>query len=152
MKLKSSAFKLSLILTLLTAGCAVIDNRGHKVDPDQLAKIKVGSSNKEQVLEVLGTPSFVSTFGNKTWFYMSEITQTRAFFSPTVLKSNVTRIEFNDQGYVVALDSLTEKDKQVVSHIRRTTPTSGHEFSAIEQLFGNVGRFNGKDPDMDRGR
>lgn len=152
MTLKSSALKLSLLFCLCLTACAVIDNRGHEVEPDQLTKIKVGVTTKEQVLELLGTPSSVAPFGNKTWFYMSELTQRRAFFSPRVLKSNVTRIEFNDQGKVICLDSLTEKDKQVVSHIQRSTPTSGHEFGALEQIFGNVGRFNGKDPDSDRGR
>src|SRR3989338_615950 len=130
---------------LCLTACAVIDNRGHIIEPEQVSKIKVGKTTKEQVLELFGTPSSVSTFGNKTWFYMSEITQTRAFFSLTVLKSNVTRIEFNDKGIVTTLDSLTEKDKQVVSHIQRSTPTSGHEFGVLEQIFGNVGRFNGKD-------
>ena len=152
MTLKSSAFKLSLFLSLCLTACATIDNRGHIIEPSQVAKIKVGVTTKEQVAELLGTPSSVSTFGNKTWFYMSEMTKRRAFFSPTVLKSNVTRIEFDDQGKVRSLDSLTEKDKQVVSHIQRSTPTSGHEFGVLEQIFGNVGRFNGKDPDNDRGR
>ncbi len=151
MTLKSSTLKISLVLTLGLTGCAVIDNRGHEVDPDQLAKIQVGITTKPQVQELLGTPSSVAPFGNKTWFYMSELTQRRLFFDPKVLKSNVTRIEFNEQGQVIALDSLSEKDHQVISHIQRSTPTAGHEFGVLEQIFGNVGRFNGKDPDNERG-
>jgi outer membrane protein assembly factor BamE (lipoprotein component of BamABCDE complex) len=78
---------------LALTGCATIDNRGHIVEPDQLELIKVGVTTKEQVAERLGSPSSVSTFGNKTWYYMSETTQTRAFLNPTVLKSNATRID-----------------------------------------------------------
>lgn len=129
------------------SACAIMDNRGHEVEPEQLDKIKVGKTTKEQVTELLGTPSSVSTFGNNTWFYMSETTQRRAFFSPSVVKSNITRIEFDPQGHVKSLDSLTEKDQQVVSHVHRSTPTAGHSFGVLEQIFGNVGRFNGKDPD-----
>src|SRR3990167_164573 len=110
MTVKSRTFKsLALFLPCILVGCATIDNRGHVVEPVQLEKIKVGVTKKEQVAELLGTPSSVSTFGNKTWFYLSETTQRRAFFLPTVLKSNVTRIEFDDQGKVKSLDSLTEK-------------------------------------------
>jgi outer membrane protein assembly factor BamE (lipoprotein component of BamABCDE complex) len=152
MNLKSSGFKLSLILLAILTGCASYDNRGHYVEPEQLAKIQVGITTKEQVAELIGTPSSVSPFGDKTWFYMSETTQKRAFLSPRVLKSNVTRIEFDDQGRVTVLDSLTEQDKQVVAHVNRSTPTSGYSDSILKQLFGNVGRFNGKDPDSDRGR
>lgn len=150
MKMKSSAFKLSLFFSIGLTACAIIDNRGHVVDPNQLTSLKVGVSTKEQVTELLGTPSSVSTFGSKIWFYMSETTQRRAFFSPIVLKSNVTRIEFDGQSKIKSIDSLSEKDKQVISHIQRSTPTSGHEFGVLEQIFGNVGRFNGKDPDNDR--
>lgn len=147
MTLKSRFINLSFTLLLALTGCATIDNRGHVVDPDQLESIKVSVSTKEQVAELLGSPSSVSTFGNKIWYYMSETTQTRAFLNPTVLKSNTTRIEFDDQGRVVSLNSITEADKQVIAHVQRSTPTAGHSFSVIEQLFGNIGRFNGKDPD-----
>lgn len=147
MNLKSSFFKISTVCLLTLTGCATIDIRGHIVEPQQLAKIQVGKTTKEQVTELLGTPSSVSTFGNKTWFYISEKTQRRAFLSPSVLNSNVTRIEFDETGLVKTVDSLTEKDKQVVSHVHRSTPTAGHTFGVLEQIFGNVGRFNGKDPD-----
>lgn len=147
MNLKSSFFKFFLGLYVLLSGCATIDIRGHEVDPAQLAKIEVGVTTKKQTAELLGTPSSVSTFGNDTWFYMFEETRRRAFLSPAILKSNITRIEFNEQGIVTSLESLTEKDHQVIAHVKRSTPTSGHEFSVLHQIFGNVGRFNGKDPD-----
>lgn len=140
--------KLSTLLLLGLCGCETIDVHGHVVEPNQLKKIKVGETNKKQITEVLGTPSAISTFNNNTWFYMSEVTSTRAFFSPTILKSNITRLEFNEKGTVQSLESLTEVDRMVVSHVYRTTPTSGHKFGVLEQIFGNVGRFNGKDPDM----
>ncbi len=146
MKLKSS-YILPFTLLIALSGCAVINIRGHEVDPVQLEKVKVGSTTKEQVAELLGTPSSVGTFGNKTWIYMSDTTQTRAFFPPYILKSNITRIEFDDKGRVASLDSLTEKDHRVISHVKRSTPTSGHSFGVLEQIFGNFGRFNGKDPD-----
>lgn len=152
MTLKSSPFRVTIALLLSLTGCATIDIRGHVVEPEQLAKIKVGVTTKEQLGELLGTPSSVSTFGNKTWFYMSEKTQTRAFFSPIVLNSNVTRIEFDEKRRVKSLDSLTEKDHVVISHVHRSTPTAGHTFGVLEQIFGNVGRFNGKDPDNDQGK
>lgn len=150
MNLKSSLFKISFLFLLGLAGCATIDIRGHEVEPDQLAKIKVGETTKQQVAQLLGTPSSVSPFGNKTWIYVFERTQRRAFLSPSVVESNITRIEFDEKDHVKSLESLTEKDKQVVAHVQRSTPTSGHTFGVVEQIFGNVGRFNGKDPDNDR--
>lgn len=125
----------------------MVDIRGHEVDQEALGKIEVGVTTKEQVGKLLGTPSSVSPFGNSTWYYMFEETERRAFFSPSVIKSNITRIEFNDKNQVVSIDSVTEKDRQVVSHNTRQEPTAGHSDSVLKQIFGNVGRFNGKDPD-----
>ncbi len=146
MTIKSRFFIPFGFLTVLS-GCATIDIRGHEVEPEQLEKIKIGVTTKEQVSKLLGTPSSVSTFGNKTWYYMFEETERRAFLSPSVLKSNITRIEFNEENQVQSIDSVTEKDMQVVSHITREEPTAGHSFGILEQILGNVGRFNGKDPD-----
>lgn len=147
MTIRSRFFILFAYLLPALTGCATIDIRGHEVDPEQLAKIELGVTTKEQVSKMLGTPSSVSTFGNNTWYYMFEETERRAFLSPSILKSNITRIEFDAQNRVQCIDSLTEKDMQVVSHITRQEPTAGHSFGVLEQIFGNVGRFNGKDPD-----
>jgi outer membrane protein assembly factor BamE (lipoprotein component of BamABCDE complex) len=147
MTIRSRFFRSFLVLLPLLSGCATIDIRGHEVEPEQLAKIEIGKTTKEQVSKLLGTPSSVSTFGNNTWYYMSEETERRAFFEPSVIRSNITRITFDEKNYVVSLDSVTEKDMQVVSHITRQEPTAGHSFGVLEQIFGNVGRFNGKDPD-----
>ena len=140
--------KISFLFLISLVGCETINTNGHEVGPDQLKKINVGETTKKQVIEIFGTPSAVSTFSNNTWFYMSDTTSTRAFLSPSILKSNVTRLEFNNKGVVQTLESLTEEDRIIVSHVYRTTPTAGYKFGIIEQLFGNIGRFNGKDPDM----
>ncbi len=150
MTLKSTLYKISLLAAVGLSGCEVIDVRGHEIDFGQLKKVQVGTTTKEQVADLFGTPSAVATFNNKTWFYMSEKTSTRAFFSPVVLASNTTRIEFDDKGRVKVVDSLTEANKIVIAHVHRSTPTAGYEFGVLEQIFGNVGRFNGKDPDMGR--
>ena len=147
MTIRSRFFIISLLLLPLLSGCATIDIRGHEVDPELLAKIEIGVTTKEQVGKLLGTPSSVSTFGTSTWYYMFEETQRRAFLAPSVLRSNITRIVFDEKNHVQLIDSVTEKDMQVISHITRQEPTAGHSFGVLEQIFGNVGRFNGKDPD-----
>lgn len=141
---------LGLFLFVLS-GCAVVDHHGHEITPDQLKPIQVGVTTRDQVGKMLGTPSSVSPFNNATWFYMSKKTSRRAFLTPSVLESSITRLEFDEKGVVRSLCSLTEVDSKVVSHVARKTPTAGHEFGVVEQIFGNFGKFNGRDPDMGRG-
>src|ERR1051325_5638108 len=73
-------------LALLLAGCApTIDQRGNLPDETKLATIKPGLTTKETVSQLLGTPSSISTFNDKTWYYISRRTEQTAFFAPDVI-------------------------------------------------------------------
>jgi len=45
--------------------------RGYVVDERAIAQVKKGMS-ADQVLQTLGTPSTVSTVGNRNWYYISQ--------------------------------------------------------------------------------
>jgi outer membrane protein assembly factor BamE (lipoprotein component of BamABCDE complex) len=137
-----------LILLPLLSGCTTIDIHGSEVEPEQLAQIKIGVTTKDEVRKLLGTPSSVAPFGNSTWYYMFEETERRAFFDPKVVRGSITRIEFDEQNRVVCFNCLSDKDYQTVAHNPREEETSGHSFGVVEQIFGNFGQFNGKDPDQ----
>ena len=58
------------------AGCTGGETfqRGYIVDERAVSQVKKGMSG-EQVLTTLGTPSTVSTVGNKSWYYISQTVQ-----------------------------------------------------------------------------
>jgi outer membrane protein assembly factor BamE (lipoprotein component of BamABCDE complex) len=128
---------------LALAGCEkVIDVRGHVPDDDSLSKIQVGLQKKSDVADLLGTPSTVAAFGDETWLYISRKTSTTAFFEPRVLEQHVVAIVFDDTGAVSDVRRLDMADGKVIRHVARVTPSPGKELSFLEQLIGNVGRFN----------
>src|SRR5271169_130718 len=62
----------TLAASALLVGCTIsVDQRGNLPDPDKLAEIQPGTTTKEQVVKVLGTPSSASTFNDDTWYYIS---------------------------------------------------------------------------------
>ena len=71
------------VLGLLGAGlsgCIGEELRhGYQIDQAALAAVKPGMS-PEQVLQTLGTPSTVSTVGNKSWYYISQNTRRTVMF------------------------------------------------------------------------
>jgi outer membrane protein assembly factor BamE (lipoprotein component of BamABCDE complex) len=128
---------------LLLAGCTIsVDQRGNLPDPDKLAEIKPGTTTKEQVVKVLGTPSSASTFNDDTWYYISRKTKQVAFFSPTVLDQQVYIVDFNDQGIVKNIDHRTLADGEPVTPAPGATPAPGRELTFLEQIIGNMGKFN----------
>jgi outer membrane protein assembly factor BamE (lipoprotein component of BamABCDE complex) len=135
----------SLVLcgAVALAGCSgTIDQRGNVPDPAKLAEIQPGVTTKDAISQLLGTPSSVSTFNDKTWYYISRRTEQVAFFDPTVLDQEVVVVAFDDSGIVRDVARRTLTDGRAIEPSARETPAPGHELTFVEQLIGNVGRFS----------
>jgi outer membrane protein assembly factor BamE (lipoprotein component of BamABCDE complex) len=126
------------------AGCAPsVEQRGNLPTADKLAEIHAGSTTKDEVAKILGTPSSVSIFNNdKLWYYISRRTAQTAFFDPAVLDQQVYIVRFDEQGVVRAVDHKVLEDGKEITPVARATPAPGRELSFLEQLIGNLGRFN----------
>jgi outer membrane protein assembly factor BamE (lipoprotein component of BamABCDE complex) len=128
---------------LLLAGCTIsVDQRGNLPDPDKLAVIQPGTTTKEQVVKVLGTPSSESTFNDDTWYYISRKTKQVAFFSPTILDQQVYIVDFDNRGVVRNVDHRSMADGAAITPAPGATPAPGRELTFLEQLVGNLGKFN----------
>lgn len=144
---KQTAFIAPLVLALaLAAGaCAPrIHNQGNELDPERLAKVEPGKTSRDQVVELLGSPSSNSTFGPEIWYYVSQEVHSTLFFKPEVNDRKVVAVEFDDQGIVSNVGTLGLADGRRVHPVERVTPTSGHELTVFEQVLGNFGRFTGR--------
>jgi len=140
-----SIFAAVCVVALSTAACATrIDTRGNLPDPDRLAEIKPGVQTKEDVADLLGSPSSVTPFGSNTWYYISNRTETFAFFAPEVVDRHIIMVRFGDDGKVAGVDKIGLEAGRKIHPVDRVTPTHGNEISAIEQLIGNLGRFKKK--------
>ncbi len=134
-------------MAFLIAACApIVDSRGNLPESDDLDRIKVGASTKDEVATVLGSPSSVATFDPNTWYYISKRTETVAFFRPEMLDQKVLTVRFDEAGLVKEIVQIDKDAAKEVETVDRTTPTSGQTFSIFQQLFGNLGRFGDAPP------
>jgi outer membrane protein assembly factor BamE (lipoprotein component of BamABCDE complex) len=126
------------------AGCSPsVEQRGNLPSPDKMAEIHAGTTTKDEVAKLLGTPSSVSVFHNdKSWYYISRRTAQTAFFEPDVLDQQVYIVSFDGQGVVRAVDHKVLQDGKEIAPVARATPAPGRELSFLEQLIGNLGKFN----------
>jgi outer membrane protein assembly factor BamE (lipoprotein component of BamABCDE complex) len=112
-------------------------------DKELVAEIKPGQTRQEDVTRILGTPSATATFDKETWYYVGERTETLAFFKPDVLEHRVVVVRFDKEGVVRDIEQVdATKAGKDVSLVERETPTKGKELTILQQLIGNVGRFN----------
>jgi len=104
-------------------------------------QIKPGMS-VDTVLTTLGTPSTVSTVGNKTFYYISQITRRRVqFMQDSEIERRVFTVYFNQGFKVERVANYGLEDGKVFDFINRTTPTGGTEPSFIRNLLLGIGRF-----------
>jgi outer membrane protein assembly factor BamE (lipoprotein component of BamABCDE complex) len=140
-----AAFALTAFVMAFTLiGCGPPnDLRGNNPDKKVLAEIKPGVTDKASVTKLLGSPSSVATFDKNTWYYISQETQDVAFFKPRLKAEKVVAISFGDNGVVKQIAFRGIDDHVDVVPNPNATPAPGREFTILEQLIGNFGRFSG---------
>ena len=131
------------VLTLGLTACAPrVDTRGNLPNPDQLASVAPGEHSKLEVMEILGSPSSIGSFGDDVWYYVSQRTETEAFFEPEVTERKVVIIRFNKKGVLEKVETKGLDAGQKIEPVERETPTVGNKMTILQQLFGNLGRFS----------
>ena len=136
----------ALISVMALAGCAKdINPRGNKPHNDALDQLSVGEQTQRDVVAIMGTPSTVSPFNPNEWYYISAQTSQYAFFEIEELERQIHVLEFDNRGILSGMRLLDLEDGIEVAVAEKETPTLGREFSVLEQLLGNLGRFSSGD-------
>lgn len=134
-------------MAVLAGGCSSIRNhRGYLVDQTLLDAVQPGVDNRLSVERTLGRPTFISQFGNKDWYYVSQDTKTPAFRRPRTDSQTVLRVSFDASGNVAAVDRRGMEQVARIDPEGDKTPTLGRDRSFLEDLFGNVGAVGAGGP------
>ncbi|GAO97879.1 outer membrane protein assembly factor BamE [Caedimonas varicaedens] len=134
----------SLMALLVVSGCtARIDHRGKLPDPEQIAKIKPGVQDKEEVLRLIGSPSTIAVFDENTWVYNYKVTESVSFFTPQETAQKLYLIRFDAQGKVREVREEDGHGHDIVP-VRRVTPNPGDDRTFLQSIFGNFGKKSKK--------
>lgn len=137
-------FIVSILLSVSACSPREEFQRGYLVDESTLAKVKKGM-RPEQVLQTLGSPSTVSTVGNKTWYYISQKTQRRLhFMGENTVDQKVVAVYFSPQFRVERIAHYGIQDGKVFDFISRKTISGGSDQDFVSQLFRNLLSFEKK--------
>lgn len=118
--------------------------RGNLPDPDLVAQLKEGDITRDEVAEFLGSPSSVAPFGDEVWFYISEQTETLAWFEPEIKDRQVLALHFDKAGTLVKIQTAGLEEGNKLAPVERKTKTHGLKLTFLEQLVGNFRRFSNK--------
>lgn len=128
------------VLLAVTACSPRVDVRGNVADQEDMIRIRQGITTKQEVQQVLGSPSTVSAFDKKTWYYVSKREESLAFFKPTTKNQNVIELRFDEEDVVQRIRKYSLADARNVSRVSRTTKADGSEPGVFKSFIDMIVR------------
>lgn len=136
----------ALTVAIGVTGCSLFQPpsqlHGNRVDADQLKELTPGISTRADVTALIGSPTQRAPFDDATWIYISEITRPRIGRTMGIDEQRVVVLNFDGRGVLTGVQTKTDADSLPVAVVERTTPSPGSEVSFMQQLLGNIGKFN----------
>lgn len=133
---------LALSSVALIAACTPTQsNRGNMVEDFRMTEVTPGVSTRTNVLKSLGSPTTTAPFDENIWYYIGQKMEKKGIFDPEVVEEKVVVVTFNEEGIVENMQEL-DQGRVDIPTVRRKTPTGGNEVTFMEQLLGNIGKFN----------
>ena len=128
-------FAFLAILSLPLAGCFTQTlTHGQVISPDSLQDIQVGSS-REQVELLLGSPSTQSNLDGEAYYYISQTSETTAFWSPSIVDQRVVAVYFDKNGFVKSVANYGLEDGKIFDYRTRKTRTGGADYGLLTQIL-----------------
>lgn len=131
-----------VVVSAIVVGCSPrVGVHGNSPDTSMILEIVPGTHTRLDVQQILGSPSSVSLYGEEIWFYIGDRIETLAFLEPDVTERQVVQVRFGPDGVVESVDSFGKERSREIEIVERTTPTRGNEITIVDQILGNIGRF-----------
>ena len=106
-----------------------------------LKEIIVGDHSKDDVLDILGTPSTIPSFDKNKWFYIEITREKIAFLKPKLISQKVLQIDFDNEDLVSGIETYSLKDGNIIAMNEDKTLTQGKKLTIWEQLFSSYGNL-----------
>ena len=136
-------FVFSLLFISFLSACSsdvFLVHNGNMPTDDKIAQISKGQS-RDEVLDILGSPSAVSTLNANEWLYMSSTVRKVAFLKPKILQRDVLTIAFDENGQVNKISKLDKNDGQNLKIDKDETTSNEHDLGFFKRYFGGVGQY-----------
>ena len=131
-----------LLLCFTFSSCLkTYKNVGYTFDEQKLDQIKINKSSSSFVKTILGSPSAKSEFGEDIWYYISTEYESIAFLDPKIKSQEIVALEFSDN-VVSSIKRYDADNAKNISFRGDITKTGGQKLGTLEQLLGNIGKFN----------
>lgn len=127
---------MALSATLLAACAPEIEHRGYIPKQGAFDQIRNGMG-KTEVEAALGSPSTTASikFEGDSYYYITSVTEHRAFLNPKEVNRDVIAIRFNKQDQVQSFAQYTMQDGRIIDVNTNATPVIGEDLNILQEIF-----------------
>ena len=133
---------LFLVMFIILSGCQSVDVRGQFVSNDAIEEINSKKLKQDEIIDLIGTPTYVPEYSHNTWYYIQRSLTKRAWFDPKVVEQRIIKITFDEHDKVIEATLLSVIHDEKLNIENKYTKTYGTEQNNIQKFVKNIGRFN----------
>ena len=133
-----------IIIFLCIANCSfnkAIKHHGVNFLEKKQEKLILKTTNKNDIIKILGPPSTKSTFDNDVWIYIERKTTTKKLFKlarKKILVNNVLVLEIDSYGLLVKKEFYNMEKMNDLDFSKRTTETTYTKKSFVHDFMSSM--------------
>ncbi len=136
---------IAIFCSLIVACTPTTELRGKVLTERALKTLVIGETTQREALQALGTPTTTSTFDQSVWYYIGQKMERVGIHEEEVVERRVLALTFDENKKLANVSHLSEQDGIEITPSDKETVSSGRKFTVMQQLIGNLGRFNKSD-------
>ena len=135
---------LILFLFLFTLNCSankVSKNHGFKSLETKFEKIVINQTNKNDIIDLIGSPSTKSDFNKNKWFYIERRKTSQSLFKlgqKKIEKNNILMVEFNNRGILKNKKIFDMDDMNEIKYIKSLTHKEFKQNNFLYDVFSSL--------------
>ena len=132
------------IIFLFIANCSfnkAITHHGVNLLEKKQEKLFLKSTNKNDIIKILGPPSTKSTFDNDIWIYIERKTTTKQLFKlarQKILVNNVLVLEIDNYGLLVKKDFYNMEKMNDLNFSKKTSESINNKQSFVYDFMSSM--------------
>ena len=135
---------LILFIFLFTLNCStnkVSKNHGFKSLETKFEKIVINQTNKNDIIDLIGSPSTKSDFNKNKWFYIESRKTNQSLFKlgqKKIEKNNILMVEFNNRGILKNKKIFDLDDMNEIKYVKSLTHKEFKQNNFLYNIFTSV--------------
>ena len=129
------------IFTVNCGGNKVSNYHGVKRLETKFSQIHVNTSNKNDILKIIGPPSSISDFNKNKWFYFERLKSNQSIFklgTQKIKKNNILIVKFSENGLVENKQILNLNNMNDLKYFNKETQKEFKNNNVIYNVFSSL--------------